>query len=45
MPYIAAVSAVILIIVFLVIAKFKGVSVDNYTIDDIERIEAEEASV
>ena len=43
MPFISAVCAVILIVVFLAAAKVKGVSVENLTIEDIERIEAEEA--
>lgn len=42
-PFIAAICAVILVVVYLAVAKVKGVSVENLTIADIERIELEEA--
>lgn len=41
-PFISAICAVILVVVFLVVAKFKGVTIENLTIEDIERIEKEE---
>ena len=43
-PVVTAVCAVVLVAVYLVIAKFKGITVENLTLEDVEKIEAEEAA-
>lgn len=41
-PVITVICAVVLIFVYLVIAKFKGVTIENLSLADIEKLEAEE---